>query len=114
LNFPNSVVRFIAPFISISNAIQAAQVYDLSTTGAFRFCQATESAFLTAVEPRDISLQRRSLCTFVVEAHLEFHVPEPGILKSIEFFIYALVRPTELSFQTLDFRNIWCYRGVRR
>jgi hypothetical protein len=91
-------VQRISPFISISNAAQAAQVYDLSTTGTFRFCQATESAFLAAVEPRNIFLQRGGLRSFVVEAHLKFHVPEPGILQSIELFIYALVRPTELPF----------------
>src|ERR1700679_4350257 len=73
---------------------QGAQVYDLPTTGTFRFRQATESAFLVAVELRNIFLEHGSLSTFVVEAHLEFHVPETGILQSIELFIYALVCPT--------------------
>jgi hypothetical protein len=91
-------VQVISPFISISNAAQAAQVYDLPTTGTFRFRQATETAFLAAVEPRNILLKSGSLCPFVVEAHLEFHIPETGILQSIELFIYALVRPTELPF----------------
>jgi len=91
-------VQVISPFISISNAAQAAQVYDLSTTRTFRFRQATESAFLAAFESRNIFLKRGSLCLFVVEAHLKFHVPETAIRQSIKFFIYALVRPTELPF----------------
>jgi hypothetical protein len=91
-------VQVISPFVSIPNAAEAAQVHDLSTTGTFRFRQATESAFLAAVEPRNIFLKRDVLCPLVIEAHLEFHVPETGILQSIEFFIYALVRPTELPF----------------
>jgi len=90
--------KVISPFISISNAAQATQVYDLSTTGTFRFRQATESTFLAAVEPRNIFLKHGGLCPFVVETHFEFHVPETGILQSIEFFIYALVCPTELPF----------------
>jgi hypothetical protein len=110
---PSSVAQFILPFISISNAVQAAQVDVLPTTGTFRFRQAVKSAFLAAVEPRNILLQRSSLCTFIVEAHLELHIPEPSILKSIKLFIYALVRPTELLFQALDLRNVWCYRSVR-
>jgi hypothetical protein len=84
--------------ISISNAAETAQVHDLPTTGTFRFRQATQSAILAAVEPRNIFLERDGLCPFVIEAHLEFHVPETGILQSIELFIYALVRPTELPF----------------
>jgi hypothetical protein len=91
-------MQVISPFISISNAAQAAQVYDLSTTGTFRFRQATETTFLTAVQPRNIFLEHGSLCPFVVEAHLEFHVPETSILQPIELFIYALVRTTELPF----------------
>jgi hypothetical protein len=91
-------VHVISPFISISNAAQATQVYDLSTTRTFRFRQATESAFLAAVESRNIFLKRGSLRPLVVQPHLKFHVPETGILQSIELFIYALVRPTELPF----------------
>jgi hypothetical protein len=91
-------VQVISPFVPVSNATQAAQVYDLSTTGTFRFRQATEPAFLAAVEPCNIFLKRGRLCPFVIEAHLEFHVPETGILQSIKLFIYALVRPTELPF----------------
>lgn len=80
LNFPGSVVQVISPFVPFSNAAQAAQVHDLSTTGTFRFRQATEPAFLAAVEPCNILLKRGSLCSFVVETHLKFNVPETGIL----------------------------------
>ena len=78
----------------------------MATMGAFCFCETAESAFLAAVEPTNVSLKRSSLCAFIVQPHLEFHVPEPSMLKPIELLVYAIVRTTEFLFQSLDFRNV--------
>jgi hypothetical protein len=88
----------VPPFVSIYNTVQAAEVHMMTAMGAFCFSQTAESAFLAAVEPSNIFLKRSSLGTFVVEAHLKFHVPEPSILKPIELFIYVIVRSTEFPF----------------
>jgi hypothetical protein len=78
----------------------------MATMGAFCFCETAETAFFAAVEPTNISLEHSSLCAFIVESHLEFHVPEPSMLKPIELLVYAIVRATEFPFQSLDFRNV--------
>lgn len=109
--FPGSVAQVVPPFVSIPNTVQAAQIHVMPTMRAFGFRQAAKSPFLTAVKTGDILLERSRFCAFIVEARLEFHVPEPSILKSIELLIYTLVCSTEFHFQALDFCDVLYHRS---